>query len=154
MRKSQKDEGRRKKLAVEGIVPQGRDGSPSGPTFAWKGGTGVSPVYVGKRGNLIDRLGATPQHTAGTAMPHSQTTGAAPAYALRDSGLASHRENGTPAARHPYPSFSKCAAAPLLRSVFSIVSRKHQPPLPDPSSVHSVCSVVNSFPLTLSFPLN
>ena len=51
-----KEEGRRKKTAAEGIVTQGRDGSlsepyastswrPSGPTFAWKGGTGVSPVY-------------------------------------------------------------------------------------------------------------
>jgi hypothetical protein len=104
-----------------GILTQGRDGSPSGPTFAWKGGTGVSPVYVGKRGNLIDRLGALPQHTAGTAMPHSQTTGAAPAYALGDSGLASCRESGTPAARHPYQLISKGAAAPLVRLVFSIV---------------------------------
>ena len=49
-------------------------------------------MYVGKRGNLIDRPGAPLPHTAETAMPHSQTTGAAPAYALRDSGLASHRE--------------------------------------------------------------
>jgi len=105
-----------------GILTQGRDGSPSGPIFAWKGGTGVSPVYGGKRGNLIERLGALPQHTAGTAMPHSQTTGAAPAYAPRDSGLASRREIGTPAARHPYPFISKGAAAPLVRSAFSIVS--------------------------------
>ena len=77
MRKVQRMRKEGKNQRPKGSLPKVATARRAVRLFAWKGGTGVPPVYVGKRNNLIDRLGAPLQHTAGTAMPHSQTTGAA-----------------------------------------------------------------------------
>jgi hypothetical protein len=80
----------------------------------------------GGRGIVTQGRDGSPSGPKSQARSAVSGTGAAPAYALRDSGLASSRESGTPAAsgssptprraRHPYPFLSKGAAAPLAPS--------------------------------------
>ena len=73
-------------------------------------GTGVPPVNVANLGTSSKPT----QH-------HRSTRPRRPCPILKQQGRP-RRENGTPAARHPYPFLSKGAAAPLVRSVIPVVS--------------------------------
>jgi len=93
---------------------------------------------------------------------HCSTRPRRPCPILKQQGRP-RRQSGTPAARHPYPFFSKGAAAPFVCLAIPIVSfpsfdslapaRSPFGPtygcsisyLPSLSSVHSVCSVVTPF---------
>ena len=140
------------KFAQGWFCSQGRDGSPSGPTFAWKGGTGVPPVNVANLGTSSKPTQLHRSTRPGRPCPILKQQGRLQPMRLATPALASRRESGTPAASRlvtyaseseaslPIPFKGRCRAAGTfgVYGPFFFPSRHTL----FPSSVFSVSSVV------------